>query len=221
MMRGKCPKCTKEYQVAGRRGVKLSDFKCRDCQVPLCGKNAGAVNARFRCPLERGVHTLGAGAVRLDKPHRVEYADPGWERLTWKADHYDHLKAMHGTVLGPGAVVAIGWMRLEPDPWWPASLVPLDDHLAGDPELWLVNEQLKYVRCKGCAAQLYDTDPRPDQPWTPVRASYTGSGRRWKETIAVRMGPHPANSPACPDCLPAVWATPAKPKKGTPCPAST
>ncbi len=207
-MTGVCPHCDSSFSVPGGKGSRVANFRCPKCQVPLQGPNAGRKVERYRCPLTGRERTLDTSAQRLDQPHRIEYVAAGAQGLDFEpyTSLYRRVEKLHGVVLGAGAVVSGEWLTRPPSRWWPARLVPLAAEQAGDPSTWLVNQPITYMSCKACPTRVCDDDPRPQQPWTPVRGTYRMSGRRHNETRPVKPGPHPANTPACRDCLPSVYA---------------
>ncbi|MFR0367487.1 hypothetical protein [Streptomyces sp. MCC20] len=179
---------------------------------------SGRGRGRYLCPIDGFVVTLGQTGVQLDRPMRLIFR-PG-EFGRWK--HVDEpgsvdaecLERVAGRVLGTGCVVSAHYdpeLHLDRPPgWkWQAGLVLVDADDAGDPDTWLVNEQLVYRQCVACASRVPDL-PGHHVPteWTPRRAWVTkGRGRNRRTQVPVDQGPHPVDSLACPDCDPRAIST--------------
>jgi hypothetical protein len=74
---------------------------------------------------------------------------------------------------------------------WKVVLIPAPD---ADPAVWIVNERLRYKKCKGCGASIVASGKtRMDREWTPKRAWYS----RGRVTRDTAPGPHPAGTYAC------------------------
>jgi hypothetical protein len=209
-MNGRCPQCHSLHSVPGRRGDKISNYRCPDCDTPLEGATTGRAGGRYLCPLANGVVTLGQTGIRLNRPFRAEW-QPGYIGR----HHIDQpserdraaLERIAGRLLGKGCVVTSGY---DPDrvyqPGWNSGpgirLVEALD--SGHPEAWLVNERLIYRACAACGSRTPDLPGRrPQGPWVPrqreVRKRKEGIFKR----VPVDLGPHPT-SLACYKCDPRV-----------------
>lgn len=214
-MTGKCPACGNNVVVRVRRGDRISNHLCPDCQVPLQGVIAGSSRGRYLCPITGDVVVLGLmSAVQLDKPYRLVFS-PGTD---WNGQFRDSpddreqraLNRINGRILGPGCVIN---SRYRPDP--PTEdpedvreagrarlLLTSVENVPGDRD-WIVNAPLTFRKCLGCGATVADTaENRLANQWVPRQESVwrgRGRARRLKPT---NPGPHPAGTPACTDCRP-------------------
>lgn len=230
-MNGTCPDCQRNVNVRVRRGDKISNHACPDCETPLQGTTTGKSRGRYLCPITGSAYTLGQTAVELDGPYRLvfqpgpdlAYSLPGegdgrgGRRYAWRAEptgiEQEYLDRAGGLILGTGCVVSAlfdphqhegkdtAWQEQQRDRAG-VRLVPVVD--PGDPAGWVVNEKLTYRKCAACGSRLPDLpENRIQHEWTPAHLHvWRGRGRRGRYQEEVNQGPHPAGSLACSRCLP-------------------
>lgn len=221
-MNGKCPTCNDTINVPGRRGTKISDYRCPKCHEPLVGITAGRAKGRYLCPITGSVVTLGQTGVRLDAPHHlvfhagVEFPDShlAYHRTEPNDRERHALNRVADRILGTGCVVS-HWYdphRLDTAPEGFRAgqaararllLEPADAPGPGDVEV-LVNAPLTYRKCAACGATTPDLpNARPAQPWKPRRTQvWLGRGRHNRHLVDIAPGPYPAGSLACANCRP-------------------
>ena len=214
-MNGRCPRCERVIAVRVRKGDKISNYKCRRCDVTLQGVTAGRQSGRYQDPISGCITTAGLTGIVLSEPMRlVFHAGLDWNghRNRPSPHEQEQLDRVAGRVLGVGCVVAADFdpHRFdEADEGFRAGqlaraglrLVPVDD--PGDPASWIVNAKVVYRKCAACDARIPDLpETRVPAPWRPARDSKWVGHRHLRRQVAVRQGPHPAGSLACSECDP-------------------
>lgn len=215
-MTGKCPQCGHLAVVRSRRGARINDHLCPECQIPLQGVTAGHSRGRYQCPITGDIVVLGLrSAVQLDQPYRLVFS-PGtdWNgKFRGAPDEREQraLDRMAGRALGPGCVIN-GSYRPDPPPDDSSceirgtgrarlKLFAVDN--ADDEGDWIINAPVTFRKCMGCGAAVVDTpENRMMMRWVPRRTSVWRGRGRAQRLEPTNPGPHPPGTPVCAACRP-------------------
>lgn len=207
-MNGRCPTCTEEFQVSGRRGSTVADRRCPNCQAVLIGITTGKARGRYLCPLANGVVTLGLTAVELATPHELLY-QPGGEygRQRSRQDQPGSLDQaildrVAGRILGPGCVISDFYDPARAGRRGSAGLV-LRATEAADGRPMLLSPAAHYRACAACGDKTLDLPTnRPATAWRPKRREHPVGRGRLRHIEAVDRGPHHPGTLVCASCDP-------------------
>jgi len=158
---------------------------CPQCGTQMRAATAGKARGRYTCPISNHLVTLGLGGVELDQPMRLVATAAIDEFMRTEREY---LARSQGQVYGPLCVVDECLPPAGRSHPWKVVLIPAPD---ADPAVWIVNERLRYKKCKGCGASIVASGKtRMDREWTPKRAWYS----RGRVTRDTAPGPHPAGT---------------------------